>query len=130
MGEKTVWPEQTKLETVLPRTLVPKKDQQLDANYKYYEVTNVLGGTDGDVLCAMFLDADEAQAWIIASCHFGQPVQGYKLATKIKPDMVYEQHPDLVWPHDDCGGPGMPPQIQEQVDATGIQSGEQSPTTG
>jgi len=21
---------------------------------------------------------------------------------------VYEQHPDLPWPHDDCAGPGMP----------------------
>jgi hypothetical protein len=21
---------------------------------------------------------------------------------------IYEQHPDLGWPHDDCAGPGMP----------------------
>jgi len=23
-------------------------------------------------------------------------------------DMVCEQHPDRVWPHDECAGPGMP----------------------
>ena len=30
---------------------------------------------------------------------------------KGKPDMVCEEHPDLAWPHDDCPGPGMPPQV-------------------
>ena len=30
-------------------------------------------------------------------------------------DMVCEKHPHLAWPHDDCPGPGMPPQVKHDL---------------
>jgi hypothetical protein len=83
--DKTEFKEPTKLETVLPRTLFSKQGYQYDTDRELaYDITRVFGGQDKDVLCAVFLDSDEAQAWIIASCHFGQPVKGYKLATRVQ----------------------------------------------
>ena len=36
---------------------------------------------------------------------------------------ICEEHPDLPWPHDDCGGPGVPcenPACDFSIIATGL----------
>lgn len=44
-------------------------------------VAGVYGGAEGTVWCATFADPGEAQAWILASNHFKQPVNGYLFDT-------------------------------------------------
>lgn len=42
-------------------------------------VAGVYGGAEGKVWVATFADPNEAQAWILASNHFKQPVNGYEM---------------------------------------------------
>lgn len=42
-------------------------------------VSGVYGGRSGTVWVATFADEGEAQAWIMASNQFGQPVNGYEM---------------------------------------------------
>jgi hypothetical protein len=68
-------------ENVLPRTLVVKPLTYKTALNVEITFAGVYGGQDGDIWCATFYDNDEAQAWIIASNHFGRPMLGAKVAT-------------------------------------------------
>lgn len=64
-------------ENVLPRTLGVRPlvfDRGEDGVGT--EVTGVYGGRSGTVWVATFADNQEAQAWILASNAFGQPVRG------------------------------------------------------
>ena len=66
------------VESVLPRTL----EIQVNKTYRNgvtLETFGVYGSTPGqekNVWVAAFFDRDEAQSWILASNHFGQPIRG------------------------------------------------------
>ncbi len=66
-------------ESVMPKTLVVKtmKYQQGAAEH---DLSAVYGGKQENVWVATFVDNDEAQAFILGSNHFGQPVKGIVVA--------------------------------------------------
>jgi hypothetical protein len=66
------------VESVLPRTLEIQVNKT-DRNGVTLETFGVYGSTPGqekNVWVAAFFDRDEAQSWILASNHFGQPIRG------------------------------------------------------
>ncbi len=66
------------VESVLPRTLEIQVNKT-ERNGVVLETFGVYGSTPGqekNVWVAAFFDADEAQSWILASNHFGQPIRG------------------------------------------------------
>jgi hypothetical protein len=66
------------VESVLPRTLEIRVNKT-ERNGVVLETFGVYGSTPGherNVWVAAFFDHDEAQSWILASNHFGQPIRG------------------------------------------------------
>jgi len=59
-------------EKVMPKTLVLKVTSAADS------IIYVMGGPNEDVFCASFVDRAEAEAWVQASCQFGQEIIGVK----------------------------------------------------
>jgi hypothetical protein len=71
--------ENPKIETVLARTLgIRPLIVPTSVDGTTVEVSGVYGGVDGKVWVASFFDHQEAQAWIMASNQFGQPVRGLR----------------------------------------------------
>jgi hypothetical protein len=66
------------VESVLPRTLEIQVNKT-ERNGVILETFGIYGSTPGqekNVWVAAFFDHDEAQSWILASNHFGQPIRG------------------------------------------------------
>ena len=76
MSENKVETPSFMTESVMPRTLVIKKLKYQQGAFET-EMAAVYGGKEENVWCATFADGDEAQAWIMASNHFGQQVKGF-----------------------------------------------------
>ncbi len=63
-------------------------------------VAGVYGGSEGQVWTATFADPNEAQAWILASNHFKQPVNGYILGDTTAKVVVDDQRIESRKPTD------------------------------
>lgn len=60
-------------DAVLPRTLASR-----EIRFHGLDLAVVEGGADGKYFVAAFADPNEAAAFILASNHFGRPVQGVR----------------------------------------------------
>jgi hypothetical protein len=65
--------------SVHPATLGIRDLTQTREGFETVTVAGVYGGAEGKVWVATFADPNEAQAFILASNHFKQPVNGYIL---------------------------------------------------
>lgn len=65
--------------SVHPATLGIRDLSQTREGFETVTLAGVYGGAEGRVWVATFADPNEAQAFILASNHFKQPVNGYIL---------------------------------------------------
>ena len=97
MSEKTQFIEQNPYEVMVnPKTLYTKPAKLWDTTRDLpINVTVVLGREDfidvttktvvhNDVFTAQFFDEDEAKAFVVASCHFGRDVKGYRYGSGVE----------------------------------------------
>lgn len=66
--------------SVHPATLGIRDLTQHREGFEDITIAGVYGGAEGKVWVASFADHNEAQAFILASNHFKQPVNGYILS--------------------------------------------------
>lgn len=71
--------KQSEKASVHPATLGIRDLTQHREGFEDVTIAGVYGGAEGKVWVASFADHNEAQAFILASNHFKQPVNGYIL---------------------------------------------------